>query len=218
MKEKDEVIKDMEAFREFFKIKKKGTKYPYKKEINRMLREIPLEKIKKAKKVWKDGCKWIMHKMRNEQIYRSLYGSMKIRSSYYAFISGALIILYLYGHIPDKEFSIDKISPELLDKYKDAIPKIRDVFNRLKDEKYFGAIPMEVMMMTFGAGQVFCFAAKSIIQIVERMHKDKEYRERHYYGAFLDWDEAILFKALCYELYKKNPTGIYKGITERSEE
>ena len=208
MLDKKKVIRDTEDMVKAMNIKKKWPKYPFKKEINRMLREIPIEKVKKAKKVWNEcPCKWILdkRKWRYEQIYRSLYGSMKIKRSYYAFVFSAAIILYLYGYILDDEFDIEKISPELLDKYKDGIPKIRDVYNRLKDEKYFGQIPMEVMMITLGAGQAFCFAAKSIITILERAHKDKEYKERLYYGGFVDWDEAILFKALDYELYKKNP-------------
>ena len=89
MKNKDEVIKYNKVFSKF----KKGIpKYPFKKEIDRMLCEMPLKKIRKAKKLWKNSCRCIFKKViRNEQMYRSLYGSMKIKLSYYAFVDAALI-------------------------------------------------------------------------------------------------------------------------------
>ena len=212
MKKKSKFEIREEELRELYKEEHPDYKpEPFMKDdIEQMLKGIPLKKVKKAKRIWNKRCKWIIgRERRKEQIYRCFTGSYKTRFSFYAFVDAALIILYLYGYVPDEE--IDRVEDEgddkevrkVLDKYKDSIPEIKEVYEKLKDGLFSGEVPMDIHTLSFGAGQVFTSAVKSIIDTIERLHKDKKYRERRYYGGVFDWDEAVLYSGLIYEYYKK---------------
>ncbi len=121
-------------------------------------------------------------------------------------MDASIILLYLYGYITDEEIETirnEENSMKILDKHKEDILEIKEIYEKLKDEGILGKIPMDVRILSFGAGQVFTCAVRSVIDTLERLHKDMKYMKRRYYGGVFDWNEAVLFNALIYKYYKK---------------
>jgi len=199
----------LETHRILWKSKKRQyKKSPFKKEIDSLLKEIPLEKVKKARRLYNKWCaEWLKEKTQLEQIYRAFYSSFKTQYSYWNFRAASVLLLYLYGYISDKEFnSIEKHMDEIekvFKKHRTGMREIKEIDDTLRRKKFMGHIPMNVSCLAIGASISFTKAVKSIIDVIERIHKDEDYRKKLYAGGVIDWDEAILIKALPYEWVKK---------------
>ncbi|MFA5031687.1 MAG: hypothetical protein WC614_01585 [bacterium] len=186
----------------------KHIKHPsQQKKIDEILKDVPLLKVKRAKAFWNKWCKEIMKNEELEQIYRALDSSLKTNRSYWQFKRVAILFLYIYGYISDKELDlikkdIDK-TEQIFDKHRKEMKIIKEIDDALRDKKFRGHIPMNVSCLAIGASITFTRAVKAILDVIERLHKDKDYREGHYYGGTIDWDEAILFSGQPYEWCKK---------------
>jgi dTDP-4-dehydrorhamnose 3,5-epimerase-like enzyme len=87
-------------------IGRKGSREPILKgRIDTMLKEIPLKKVRRARRLFKEWwCyEWLDEKHQLEQIYRAFYSSYKTRRSYWHFKTASVLLLYLYGYISNDE-------------------------------------------------------------------------------------------------------------------
>lgn len=190
--------------------KKDEAKQPIMKEtIDGILKGIPWKKVRRAEELFEDWwCEESLDKEQQlEQIYRAFYSSFKTRRSYWCFKVASVLLLYLYGYISEKEISAIKEKEteidKLFEKNRTEIDEVKEVDDVLRNAKFMGNIPMNVSLLAIGAGIAFTRAVKSILDVMERLHKDKEYREGLYTGRAIKWDEAILLKALPFEWMRK---------------
>jgi hypothetical protein len=182
---------------------------PYKKEIDELLDVIPLPKVHFARKLFE---KWCNEYNQLEQIYRAFYSSYKTTHSYWHFKAASLILLYLYGYISDEELTKakkdgDKVD-EIFEKHKSELEVVKEIYDALKDKTFWGHIPMNVSCLAIGACISFTKAVELILNVLEELHSNEDYRKGHYVGGIIDWDEAILLRALPYHWFKK---GSIKG-------
>jgi len=180
--------------------------YPFKKEIDQLLEEIPLSKIKKARVAFEKWCAfWVKPEEIIEQIYRAFCSSLKTRYSYTNFKLASIILLYLYGYISEEEMALAENgkTAEIFDKHKDDLNAVKEINEVLREQKFFGHIPMSVSCLAIGASISFTTAVKSILDVVQRLHEDEKYRESLYTYSLLDWDEAILLRGYDYHSHKK---------------
>ena len=110
-----EIVAEIKKFRKIHKIpqrtmKKHYKKFPFKKDIDSLLKEIPLKEVKKVRELYNKWCaEWINERAQLEQIYRAFYSSYKTRRSYWHFKTASILLLYLYGYISEKEItSVEK--------------------------------------------------------------------------------------------------------------
>jgi len=208
-----EIIAEIKKFRKIHKIPKKTmkkhySKFPFKEDIDSLLKEIPLKKVKKVRKLFNKWCaEWLKERAQLEQIYRAFCSSYKTRYSYWHFKAASVLLLYLYGYVSDEEINsiekdVDKIE-KVFKKHWKEMEEIKEIDDTLRRKKFMGNIPMNVSCLAIGASIAFTRAVKSIIDVIERLHKDEDYRKGFYAGGTIDWDEAILIKALPYHWVKK---------------
>lgn len=185
---------------------------PFKEEIDKMLEEISLTKVNRAKALWDKWCKEDIKNEELEQIYRAFYSSLKTNRSYGRFKLASILFLYVYGYVSDEELdfiekSRDDIflypADQIFDKHREELQAVKEIDNALKDQSFLGHIPMNVSCLAIGASIAFTRAVKVILDVIEKLHKDKDYREGHYYGGVIDWDEAILLRGYPYDWLKK---------------
>jgi hypothetical protein len=209
---KKEVIEDIKNWGKGFKKSQaeveKHIKNPgQREEIDKMLEEVSLSRVKKAKALLNKWNKYAIKNEELEQIYRAFYSSCKTNHSYWRFKRAAILFLYIYGYISDKELDLIKKDvakiEQIFDKHREDMQVIKEIDDALRDEKFWGHIPMNVSCLAIGASITFTRAVKVILDVLERLHKDKDYREGHYYGGTIEWDEAILLRAQPYEWCKK---------------
>ncbi|MDI6839268.1 MAG: hypothetical protein QMD71_00165 [bacterium] len=180
---------------------------PFKKEIEQLLKEVPLSKVNRAKTLWD---KWYKEYIKNEeleQIYRAFCSSLKTRHSYWRFKSASLLFLYIYGYVSDEELDliekdIDN-SGQIFDKHREDLQAVKEINDTFKDATFWSHIPMNISCLAIGASIAFTRAVKVILDVIERLHKNKDYREGHYYGGVIDRDEAILLQGYPYDWLKK---------------
>ena len=203
-----EVINEIKGIREVLKTPEKDIKPAFKGEIDKLLEEVPLSKVNRAKALWDNWCKEIMENEELEQIYRAFGSSYKTRRSYFRFKNSAVLLLYIYGYISDEELDliekdIDTNGKQVFEKHREELEAIKEIDDALKDQPFGGHIPMNVSCLAIGAGIAFSRAVKAILDVIERLHKDKDYREGHYYGGVIDWDEGFLLRNYPYTWLKK---------------
>ena len=200
-------------------------KYPFKKEIDLLLKEIPVKKVKKAKKLFNEWCsQWLNRNQQLEQIYRAFYSSFKTRRSYWHFKTASVLLLYLYGYVSDEEIDsiekgdIDVSIEKIFKKHRGEMEEVKEIDDTLRRKKFMGHIPMNVSCLAIGASIAFTRAVKSILDVIEKLHKNEDYREGHYAGGTIDWDEAILIKGLPYEWVKKGGKEVkWREIQKRKD-
>jgi hypothetical protein len=101
--------------------------------------------------------------------------------------------------IENEEGNIEKA----FKKHRAEMGEVKEVDEALCKAEFMGNIPMNVSCLAIGAGIGFTRAVKSILDVLEKLRKDKEYREGLYAGRTIYGDEAILLKALPFEWMKK---------------
>lgn len=187
-------------------------KYLFKKEITELLTEINPKKLSKAKKLFrKFDCMYSVKKNRLlEQIYRGFYVSFKTRHSYYNFKSAALVMLYIYDFLDEDEVDLlikdpfdYKMREKIWSKHSGDMRCIKEVEDVLKKEKFLGGINMSSACLAIGASISFTLAVKSMLDVLTRLHKDKDYRKSMMKDQRVDWDEAILLRAMPHKFFNK---------------
>ncbi len=171
----------------------------FKNGIDNLLKRIPLAKVRKARVLFKQCCaEWLNENRVIEQAYRAFGSSLKTKYSYWNFKAASVILLYLYGYVTARElkFSKENSMEQLFSRHREDLQEIKEIDDVLKDAVFFGHIPMNISCLCVGASIAFATGVKSVIDVMERLHQDEDYRKGHYAGGRIDWDEGILLNWL----------------------